>query len=75
MPQSKGRVARQTHVGVPAGLVEEEHGRHAFAGPVSHLYRTAPPTAWVDVDGPLRPLAGLPKMMGTYGLDQLSRRR
>lgn len=56
-PQSKGRVARQTHVGVPAGLVEEEHGRDAFAGPVSHLYRTAPPTAWVDVDGPLRPLA------------------
>jgi homogentisate 1,2-dioxygenase len=55
--QSKGRVARQTHVGVPAGLVEEEHGRDAFSGPVSHLYRTAPPTAWVDVDGPLRPLA------------------
>lgn len=50
-------MARQTHVGVPAGLVEEEHGREAFAGPVSHLYRTQPPTAWVDVDGPLRPLA------------------
>lgn len=55
--QGKGRVVRQTHVAVPAGLVEEEHGRDAFAGPVSHLYRTAPPTAWVDVDGPLRPLA------------------
>jgi homogentisate 1,2-dioxygenase len=53
----KGRVSRQTHVGVPPGLVEEEHGREAFAGPVSHLYRTAPPTAWVEVDGPLRPLA------------------
>ena len=57
MSQSKGRVARQTHVGVPAGLVEEEHGRDAFAGPVSHLYRSQPPTAWVDVDGPLRPQA------------------
>ena len=57
MQQTRGRVARQTHVGVPAGLVEEEHGRDAFAGPVSHLYRTAPPTAWVEVDGPLRPIA------------------
>ena len=57
MCEVKGRVARQTHVGIPAGLVEEEHGREAFAGPVSHLYRTSPPTAWVDVDGPLRPLA------------------
>lgn len=55
--ERKGRVARQTHVGIPAGLVEEEHGREAFAGPVSHLYRTVPPTAWVEVDGPLRPQA------------------
>jgi homogentisate 1,2-dioxygenase len=60
----KGRVARQAHVGIPAGLVEEEHGREAFAGPVSHLYRTTPPTAWVDVDGPLRPAA--------YDLNRLS---
>lgn len=57
MSEVKGRVARQTHVGIPKGLVEEEHGREAFAGPVSHLYRTTPPTAWVDVDGPLRPLS------------------
>lgn len=55
--ERKGRVARQTHVGLPHGLVEEEHGREAFAGPVSHLYRTVPPTAWVEVDGPLRPQA------------------
>ena len=55
--QTRGTVARQTHVGIPAGLVEEEHGRDAFAGPVSHLYRSQPPTAWVDVDGPLRPLS------------------
>jgi homogentisate 1,2-dioxygenase len=55
--ESKGRVARQTHVGIPEGLVEEEHGRAAFAGPVSHLYRTASPTSWLGVDGPLRPVA------------------
>jgi homogentisate 1,2-dioxygenase len=55
--ESKGRVAKATHVGIPSDLVEEEHGREAFAGPVSHLYRTRPPTAWVEVDGPLRPVA------------------
>jgi homogentisate 1,2-dioxygenase len=55
--ESKGRVAKATHVGIPADLTEEEHGRAAFAGPVSHLYRTVPATAWVDVDGPLRPSA------------------
>ena len=55
--ESKGRVAKATHVGIPPDLTEEEHGRAAFAGPVSHLYRTIPATAWVDVDGPLRPSA------------------
>ncbi len=55
--ESKGRVAKATHVGIPSDLTEEEHGRAAFAGPVSHLYRTIPATAWVDVDGPLRPSA------------------
>ncbi|HEU0132875.1 MAG TPA: homogentisate 1,2-dioxygenase [Mycobacteriales bacterium] len=55
--ESKGRVAKATHVGIPADLTEEEHGRAAFAGPVSHLYRTIPATAWIDVDGPLRPAA------------------
>ena len=55
--ERKGRVAKATHVGIPVDLVEEEHGREAFAGPVSHLYRTQPPTAWVAVDGPLRPSA------------------
>ena len=55
--ESKGRVAKATHVGIPSDLTEEEHGRAAFAGPVSHLYRTIPATAWVDVDRPLRPSA------------------
>jgi homogentisate 1,2-dioxygenase len=55
--ERKGRVAKATHVGIPSDLVEEEHGRQAFAGPVSHLYRTQAPTAWVAVDGPLRPAA------------------
>ena len=54
---SKGRVTKQAHVGVPEGTYEEEHGREAFAGRASHLYRLHPPTAWIKIDGDLRPRA------------------
>ena len=57
IPQRKGVASRQAHVDLPDGTVEEEHGRQAFTGRASHLYRTAPPTAWVKVEGPLRPWA------------------
>lgn len=53
----KGKVPNQAHVGIPEGLCEEEHGRDGFAGPVSHLYRTHPPTGWVKIEGPLKPRA------------------
>jgi homogentisate 1,2-dioxygenase len=53
----KGRIARQAHVGLPAGTVEEEHGREGFSGPASQLYRLHPPTAWSRIEGPLRPHA------------------
>jgi homogentisate 1,2-dioxygenase len=56
-PVSRGRTAYQAHVQVPEGLFEEEHGRDAFTGPCSHLYRRHPPTSWEDVEGPLRPHA------------------
>jgi homogentisate 1,2-dioxygenase len=56
-PLSKGRVARQAHVGLPDGTFEEEHGREAFEGRASHLYRTHPPTAWIRIEGDLRPRA------------------
>lgn len=54
---SKGKVARQAHVGLPEGTYEEEHGRETFLGRASHLYRTHPPTAWTRIEGPLRPRA------------------
>ena len=57
IPLSRGKVAKQAHVGLPEGTFEEEHGRESFNGRASHLYRTHPPTAWVKVDGPLRPRA------------------
>ena len=53
----KGKVPNQAHVGIPEGFCEEEHGREGFAGPVSHLYRTHPPTGWVKIEGPLKPRA------------------
>ena len=56
---SKGKVPRQAHVGIPEGHFEEEHGRNGFSGPVSHLYRSHPPTGWVRIEGPLRPRAFL----------------
>src|ERR1700716_4255472 len=54
---SKGTVTRQAHVGVPDGPYEEGHGRETFFGRSSHLYRLHPPTAWVAIEGPLRPRA------------------
>ena len=53
----KGKVPDQAHVGIPEGIHEEEHGREGFAGPVSHLYRTHPPTGWVRIEGALKPRA------------------
>ena len=54
-PQIKGRVTRQAHVRIPEGTYEEEHARRGFFGRTSHLYHLHPPTAWVRVEGPLRP--------------------
>ena len=53
----RGRTTRQAHVSLPAGTYEEEHGRHAFKGRASQLYRTHPPTAWIRIEGDLRPRA------------------
>jgi len=58
--EKKGRVTRHAHVGIPEGTFEEEHARRGFFGRTSQLYHLRPPTAWVRVEGPLRPrlLAG-----------------
>lgn len=69
----KGKVPNQAHVGIPEGLFEEEHGREGFAGPVSHLYRTHPPTGWVKIDGPLKPRAFACLTLSTISPWQASR--
>jgi len=54
-PLKKGSIARQAHVGLPAGTYEEEHGRKGCYGKSAHLYHAHPPTGWVRFEGPLRP--------------------
>ncbi len=60
----RGKVARQAHVGLPPGTVEEEYGRRGFFGRYAHLYRTAPPVGWTRIEGELKPRA--------YAVDRLS---
>lgn len=53
----RGTAARQAHVGLPPGTVEEEQGHGGFSGPASQLFRLQAPTGWTRIDGPLRPRA------------------
>jgi homogentisate 1,2-dioxygenase len=57
IPFIRGRVAKQAHVGLPEGTVEEEYARNGFFGRYAHLYRTAAPVAWSRIEGPLKPRA------------------
>src|SRR5215470_10976493 len=54
---SKGKVPKQAHVAIPAGLYEEEHGRQGFFGPAIQFYHLHPPTDWKRIEGPLQPRA------------------
>jgi homogentisate 1,2-dioxygenase len=56
-PWIRGKVARQAHVGLPPGTVEEEYGRSGFFGGYAHAYRLHAPVGWVEIDGPLKPRA------------------
>ncbi len=59
-PHAQGLFARQAHADIPAGTFERELGRNGFFGPASHMYHRNPPTAWLDVEGPMRPRAFCP---------------
>lgn len=56
-PHIRGQVARQAHVAIPEGLVEEEYARGGFSGAYAHLYRKNAPVAWSRIEGPLKPRA------------------
>lgn len=57
IPYIRGLVTQQAHVSVPKDTFEEEYARNGFTGNYAHLYRSAPPTNWVEIEGPLRPRA------------------
>jgi homogentisate 1,2-dioxygenase len=57
IPYVRGQVAKQAHVGLPQGTVEEEYGRNGFFGRYAHLYRQHAPVGWSRIEGPLRPRA------------------
>jgi homogentisate 1,2-dioxygenase len=56
-PQREGAVARQAHVNPPADSFERELGRDGFAGPATQMYHRNPPTAWINIEGSMRPRA------------------
>jgi homogentisate 1,2-dioxygenase len=75
MYYSKGRVARQAHVGIPEGTCEEEYARNGFSGRSVHLYRSEPPVGWVDIEGDLRPESfSAEELPGLGGSDYLESR-
>jgi homogentisate 1,2-dioxygenase len=57
IPHTEGMAARQAHADTPAGTFERELGRDGFSGAATHMYHRNPPTAWLDIDGPIRPRA------------------
>jgi homogentisate 1,2-dioxygenase len=57
IPWIKGKITPQAHVDIPEGTCEEEYARSGFFGRYAHLYRSAPPIGWTNIEGDLRPRA------------------
>ena len=57
LPKSEGQSSRQAHADLPADTYERELGKEGFYGPSTQMYHRHPPTAWTEVEGPLRPRA------------------
>lgn len=57
VPWIRGRIAKQAHVGLPEGTIEEEYARSGFFGSYAHLYRLHPPVGWTRIEGPHKPRA------------------
>ncbi len=56
-PHTEGLAARQAHADIPANSFEREIGREGFSGAAAHMYHRNPPTAWLTVEGAIRPRA------------------
>lgn len=56
-PKVEGLASCQAHVNLPEGTFERELGKEGFYGPATQMYHRHPPTAWLTIDGSLRPRA------------------
>ncbi len=56
-PKVEGLASRQAHVDLPVGTFERELGKEGFYGPATQMYHRHPPTAWLNIEGQLRPRA------------------
>ena len=56
-PHVEGLAARQAHADIPENSFEREIGREGFSGAAAHMYHRNPPTAWLSVEGSMRPRA------------------
>ncbi len=56
-PKVEGESSRQAHADLPPNTYERELGKEGFYGPSTQMYHRHPPTAWIDIEGPLRPRA------------------
>ncbi|MGH8551011.1 MAG: homogentisate 1,2-dioxygenase, partial [Methylococcales bacterium] len=57
LPRIEGSSSRQAHADLPGDTYERELGKEGFYGPATQMYHRHPPTAWLNVEGGVRPRA------------------
>ena len=57
MPRIEGKSSRQAHADLPENTYERELGKEGFYGPATQMYHRHPPTAWLNIEGSMRPRA------------------
>lgn len=74
-PRIEGVTSRQAHCDLPEGSFEREIGKEGFFGPASHMYHRHPPTAWLRMEGDLKPRAFDTTHWANYGESPWDARR
>jgi homogentisate 1,2-dioxygenase len=74
-PRIEGVASRQAHCDLPEGSYEREIGKEGFFGPATHMYHRHPPTAWLRMEGDLKPRAFDTTHWGNYGASPWDARR
>jgi len=74
-PRIEGVTSRQAHCDLPEGSFEREIGKEGFFGPATHMYHRHPPTAWLRMEGDLKPRAFDTTHWANYGASPWDARR